>query len=185
MAKISQYIAITTLANGDLFDTSQDAGAGLYDTRSITYADLLTQLQSDIVFPPSITYYKHTVLINSIPSVLTQSASDKAVVGLDYTILADGDYVFYATCNLDVGGQDIKPVSIVLYNEPLSTGINAVEEDSRSQEYAKKNEFQTCQTTFKIDSLLTGDIISVYLNNNNETSIDAVSVGRLMVQSWI
>ena len=60
MTKISQYTAITTLANGDLFDTSKDVGAGLYDTRSIAYADLLAQLQSDIVFPPSITYLKQS-----------------------------------------------------------------------------------------------------------------------------
>lgn len=184
MTKISAYPTISTLVSGDLFDTSQDTGGGTYVTKSIDYADLLAQIQSDIVFPSTLTYYKHTVLINSIPSVLLTSSLDQKVIGLEYTILADGDYVFYASCNIDISNDDVKPMSIVLWNEPLSTGINAVEENSRSQEFAKKDEFQTCQTTFKLDSLSTGDIISVYLNNNNEADIDAVSVGRLMVQSW-
>lgn len=184
MAKISQYTAITTLANGDLFDISQYAGGGLYDTRSIRYQDLLAQLQSDIVFPPSLTYFKTELIINSIPSSLPSSVFDQAVTGLSYTIPASGDYVFYASCNIEISNSDIKPMSIVLWNEPISTGINAVEGNSRSQEYSKKNEFQTCQTTFAIDHLHTGDIISVYLNNNNEADIDAVSVGRLMIQSW-
>jgi len=184
MTKISQYTAITTLASGDLLDISQDTGGSTYATKKIDYADLLAQLQSDIVFPSTLTYYKHTVLINSIPSVLSASLLDQKVVGLEYTILADGDYLFYASCNMDISNDDVKPISIVLWNEPLSTGINAVEENSRSQEFAKKDEFQTCQTTFKLNSLSTGDIISVYLNNNNEADIDAVSVGRLLIQSW-
>jgi len=185
MAKISQYTTTSSLTDDDLLDVSVTADAGVtFDTRSISYQDLLAQIQSDIVFPPSITYFKTELLINSIPSSLSASSSDQAVTGLSYTIPADGDYVFYATCNIDISNSDIKPMSIVLWNEPLSTGINAVEENSRSQEYSKKNEFQTCQTTFAIESLSTGDIISVYLNNNNEADIDAVSVGRLMIQSW-
>ena len=37
MTKISQYTPITTLANGDLLDVSQDTGAGTYSTKSISY----------------------------------------------------------------------------------------------------------------------------------------------------
>ena len=48
MTKISQYTPITTLANGDLLDVSQDTGAGTYSTKSISYSDLLTQLTAAI-----------------------------------------------------------------------------------------------------------------------------------------
>jgi hypothetical protein len=51
--KISTYTAITTLANGDKMDWSKDMGAGVYATRSITYANLLIELQTDLTFPAS------------------------------------------------------------------------------------------------------------------------------------
>lgn len=49
--KISTYTAITTLANGDKMDWSKDMGAGVYATRSITYANLLAELNADLTFP--------------------------------------------------------------------------------------------------------------------------------------
>lgn len=51
--KISTYTAITTLANGDLLDISKDMGASTYATRKITYANLLTELNTDLTFPVS------------------------------------------------------------------------------------------------------------------------------------
>jgi hypothetical protein len=45
--KISQYTATTTLANADLFDVSIDLGAGLFGTRKITYANLLSEIAAD------------------------------------------------------------------------------------------------------------------------------------------
>lgn len=44
MTKISAYTPITTLANGDLFDTSQDTGGSTYATKSIDWSDILIQL---------------------------------------------------------------------------------------------------------------------------------------------
>lgn len=163
-------------------DISQDAGGGNYDTRSISYADLLAQIQNDIVFPNN--YLRAELLINSIPSTLPASLSDQFVTGLEYTITQDGDYVIYATCNAEIDNADIKPLSIVLYHEPLSTGTPVVLSNSRSQEYSKKNEFQSVQTTYAKQSLLIGDKIAVYLNNNNEADILAVSVGRLLIQKF-
>lgn len=179
MTKISQYTAITTLASGDLLDISQDTGGSTYATKKIDYADLLAQIQADIVFPSN-NYFRAELLINSIPSTLTQSPDDKAVTGLSYTIPVgeDGDFVFYASCNIDISNSDIKPMSIVLYKN------GSVEQNSRSQEYSKKNEFQTCQTTYAIQSLVAGDTVSVYLNNNDEADIDAVDVGRLLIQKF-
>jgi len=51
--KISTYTAITTLANGDLLDISKDMGASTYATRKITYANLLTELNTDLTLPAS------------------------------------------------------------------------------------------------------------------------------------
>ncbi len=50
MTKISQYTAMTTLQSGDLMDISEDLG-GSYGSRSITYANLLTNLNSDLAIP--------------------------------------------------------------------------------------------------------------------------------------
>ena len=50
MTKISQYTTMTTLASGDLLDISEDLG-GSYGSRSITYSDLLTNLNSGLTIP--------------------------------------------------------------------------------------------------------------------------------------
>ena len=51
MTKISDYTALTgDLANGDLFDLSEDAGAGAYNSRSVSYLQLKTNLSSDLTF---------------------------------------------------------------------------------------------------------------------------------------
>ena len=46
--KISQYTATTSLASGDLLETSKDLGAGLYGSRKFTYATLITEVASDL-----------------------------------------------------------------------------------------------------------------------------------------
>lgn len=46
--KISTYTAMTTLASGDLTDFSKDMGAGVYVTRSITWANVLLELAADL-----------------------------------------------------------------------------------------------------------------------------------------
>ena len=50
MTKISQYTAMTTLQSGDLMNISEDLG-GSYGSRSITYTNLLTNLNSDLAIP--------------------------------------------------------------------------------------------------------------------------------------
>ena len=47
MTKISQYTSMTTLQSGDLMDISEDLG-GSYGSRSLTYANLLTNLNTDL-----------------------------------------------------------------------------------------------------------------------------------------
>jgi len=49
MVKISQYVTISTLADEDLFDTSQyDAIAVDYETRSITWEDIVSQMDAQV-----------------------------------------------------------------------------------------------------------------------------------------
>ena len=49
MVKISDYTAITTLESADLFDLSEyDSTALTYETRSISYANLLANIQTGI-----------------------------------------------------------------------------------------------------------------------------------------
>jgi hypothetical protein len=76
MTKISQYTAITTLANGDLMDVSQDAGAGLYQTKSISYQDLLAQLTSAISGNSLFGLYAQT-----IQSTPINTAPEQSIIG--------------------------------------------------------------------------------------------------------
>lgn len=176
MTKISQYTAITTLANGDLMDISQDVGAGLYQSKKITYADFLTSVQNDIVIPSN--YFKAEVTIaTGVGGAISGSASDQQVNTLSYTITQDGDYVFYAMVSVDIAGTDAKPFSIMLYKNGVK------ENDSVTQDFAKKNESQSVQLTFPIDSLVIGDVIQVYINNDN-VDVDSLVLGRIVAQSW-
>jgi hypothetical protein len=59
--KISEYDVITTLASGDKIDISKDAGASVYLTRAITYANFLAEIQADI----TITYLKITPMTSA------------------------------------------------------------------------------------------------------------------------
>ena len=51
MTKISQYTTMTTLQSGDLMDISEDTGGSTYASRSLTYTNLLTNLNSDLSMP--------------------------------------------------------------------------------------------------------------------------------------
>ena len=78
MTKISQYTAITTLANGDLLDVSQDTGAATYATKSISYADLLTQLQAAITSNATLYgLYAQTV----VSATVTNTTTETSIVG--------------------------------------------------------------------------------------------------------
>jgi hypothetical protein len=176
MTKISQYTAITSMATGDLMDVSEDVGGGLYQSKKITYADFLTSVQNDITFPSN--YFKAEVTIaTGVGGAISGSASDQAVNTLSYTITQDGDYVFYAMVSVDIAGSDAKPFSIMLYKNGVK------ENDSVTQDFAKKNEGQSVQLTFPIDSLVIGDVIQVYINNDN-VDVDSLVLGRIVAQSW-
>ena len=45
---ISDLTAVSNVASGDLFEFSQDQGAGVYTSKSITYANLLAKIQTDL-----------------------------------------------------------------------------------------------------------------------------------------
>ena len=172
--KISQYTAITTLANGDLMDISQDTGAGSYATKSINYQNLLTQLTAAI---GGNSYFKAEVLITS--GSVSASASDVAVPGLTYTIPTgkDGDYVIYAVISVDIDNSDMKPMSLMIFKNGVK------ETNSVTMDFAKKNENQSVQLTFAMDSLVATDVIAIYVNNDEE-DINDIIVGRILAQSW-
>jgi len=170
--KISQYTAITTLANGDLLDVSQDTGAGSYATKSINYQNLLTQLTAAI---GSSNYFKAEVLITS--GSIGASASDQAVPSLTYTITDAGNYVIYAVLSVDIAGSDMKPFSLMIFKNGVK------ETNSVTMDFAKKNENQSVQLTFAMDGLVATDVIAIYVNNDN-TAINTIIHGRLLMQSW-
>jgi len=124
------------------------------------------------------TYFKAKVLITSAGSV-SGSASDQAVPGLTYTIPAGkgGDYVVYAMISVDIAGSDMKPMSLMVFKNGVKEAY------SETMDYAKKNENQSLQLTYAIDGLVATDVIAIYVNNDN-TNIDDILHGRLLMQSW-
>jgi 2-methylaconitate cis-trans-isomerase PrpF len=76
--KISQYTPITTLANGDLLDVSQDTGSGTFGTKSISYANLLTQLTTAISSNATLYgLYAQTV----VSATVTNTTTETSIVG--------------------------------------------------------------------------------------------------------
>jgi hypothetical protein len=122
-------------------------------------------------------YFKGEVLINS--GTVSASTLDQAVPGLTYTIPSekDGDYVFYAVISVDIGGSDMKPMSIMLFKN------GAKESNSVTVDFAKRNENQSVQLTYAFDGLVATDEISVYVNNDNE-DINAIIIGRILAQKF-
>ena len=122
-------------------------------------------------------YKKAEVLINT--GSISASSSDQPVPGLTYTILSGkgGDYVVYAMISVDIGGSDMKPFSIMLFKNGVK------ETNSVTMDFAKKNENQSIQLTFAMDGLVATDVIAVYINNDDE-DVDAIIVGRMLLQSW-
>ena len=89
MTKISQYTPITTLANGDLLDVSQDTGAGTYSTKSISYSDLLTQLTAAISGDATLFgLYAQTVQSATVTNTTTETSVIGTGVG-SLTVPAD------------------------------------------------------------------------------------------------
>lgn len=122
-------------------------------------------------------YFKAEVLINS--GSVAASVSDEPVPGLTYTIPAgkDGNYVFYSVISVDIGGTDMKPMSIMLFKNGVK------ETDSVTMDFAKKNENQSIQLTYAMDGLVATDVIAVYVNNDNE-DINTIIVGRILAQKF-
>ena len=89
MTKISQYTPITTLANGDLIDVSQDTGAATYATKSINYADLLAQLTTAIGGDATLYgLYAQTVVSATVTNTTTETSIVGSGVG-SLTVPAD------------------------------------------------------------------------------------------------
>lgn len=122
-------------------------------------------------------YFKDEVLITS--GSITGSASDQAVPSLNYTIPAGkaGNYVVYAVLSVDIDNSDMKPLSIMLYKNTVK------ETNSVTMDFAKKNENQSVQLTFAMDGLLVGDLIEVFVNNDNE-DINTIITGRILMQKF-
>ena len=79
--KISQATPITTLANGDLLDVSQDIGGGAYATKSISYQNLIAQLNSVIADNRLFGLYAQTVQSPTVTNTTTETTIGGAGVG--------------------------------------------------------------------------------------------------------
>jgi len=79
--KISQATPITTLANGDLLDVSQDIGGGAYATKSISYQNLIAQLNSVIADNRLFGLYAQTVQSATVTNTTTETTVVGAGVG--------------------------------------------------------------------------------------------------------
>ena len=91
MTKISNYTALTgTLSNGDLFDVSVDGGGGSYNSRSLSYLQLKTNLSTDLTFSDTIYTADGTLDSNRIisGSVSNFNLSFSAIGALSYAVTA-------------------------------------------------------------------------------------------------
>ena len=75
MTKISQYTTMTTLQSGDLLDISEDLGAGAYGSRSLTYTNLLTNLNNDLTGMLSLGAANQVPYVNAGATDLAYSAN--------------------------------------------------------------------------------------------------------------
>ena len=130
---------------------------------------------TDVIYTSSGAYTKAEVLITS--GSVSASTSDQAVPSLTYTIPANGNYVIFAMISVDIGGSDMKPMSIMLFKNGVK------ETNSVTMDFAKKNENQSIQLTYAMDGLSASDVIAVYVNNDNE-DINTIIVGRMLIQKW-
>jgi len=124
---------------------------------------------------PTLSYFKDTVSISG--GSISASASDQAVPTLTYTITQDGNYIVFAMVSVDIAGSDAKPFSIMLFKNGVK------ETNSLTMDFAKKNENQSIQLTYPMDSLVIGDTIAVYINNDN-VQVTSLIIGRMLIQSW-
>ena len=122
-------------------------------------------------------YYKAEVLITS--GSVSASASDQAVPGLTWTVPSgkNGDYVIYAVISVDIGGSDMKPMSIMIFKNGVK------ETNSVTMDFAKKNENQSLQLTYALDGLVATDVVAIYVNNDNE-DINTIIMGRILAQKF-
>lgn len=96
------------------------------------------------------------------------------VPGLTYTITVDGDYVLYSIIN----GQCDQNEEIELYFAKNGT----TDLDSVCIDRWSKNREQSVQSTYALDGLVVGDVITVQLNTNND-DVDLEN-RRLLLQTW-
>lgn len=96
------------------------------------------------------------------------------VPGLTYTITVDGDYVLYSIIN---GKCDQNEEIELYFSKNGTTDLDSVCIDR----WAKKRE-QSIQSTYALDGLVVGDVITVQLNTNND-DVDLEN-RRLLLQTW-
>jgi len=96
------------------------------------------------------------------------------VPGLTYTITVDGDYVLYSIIN---GECDNNEEMELYFAKNGTTDI-----DSLAQDRWQKKNVQSVQSTYALDGLVVGDVITVQLNTNND-DVDLQN-RRLLLQTW-
>ena len=128
-------------------------------------------------------YFKADVLITS--GTVNSSNNDEPVSGLTYTITTNGDYVIYAMISVDIANDDMKPMALIVYKNPSAgpSPYTGKEAYSETMDFAKKKENQSLQLTYAMDGLVKGDVISIFVNNDN-VDIDTIHHGRMLIQSW-
>lgn len=173
VARISQLTAkgsnldATDLIAVSVVDGTSPTG---YTTYHITGQEIINAVTGGA-------YFKDEVIITS--GSVGASASDQAVPSLTYTIPSgkDGDYVIYAMISVDIGGTDMKPMSIMIFKNGVK------ETNSVTMDFAKKNENQSVQLTYSLDGLVSGDDIDIYVNNDN-VAINTIILGRMLIQRF-
>tara|TARA_R110002167_G_C12675868_1_gene651090 strand:+ start:891 stop:1949 length:1059 start_codon:yes stop_codon:yes gene_type:complete len=122
----------------------------------------------------SISYFKAEV-ISTTSSNNFNSNTPTNVPDLSFTITQDGDYVFYSVvnCNNDQNEE------LDMYFAKNGT----TETDSLTIDRQQKNSDQSVQSTYPIDGLVIGDVITVQFNTRGD-NVDLLT-RRMLIQSWL
>jgi len=127
------------------------------------------------VFPaPVDNYFKAEVVVTTVSNNFN-SNTPTDVPGMTYTIIKDGDYIFYGLVNCN---NDENEELDMYFAKGGTTDVNSIVTDRQ-----QKNNDQSIQGTYPIDGLVVGDVITVQFNTRGD-NVD-LQTRRMLVQSWV
>jgi hypothetical protein len=120
-----------------------------------------------------LSYFKTQVLSN-VTSPNFSSNTPVDIPDLSFTITQDGDYVLYGIVNHEINPDSVCSLFFA------KNGVTITDSEASSRQ--KKNNVENVQTTYLETGLVIGDVITVRMDTENDTT--DLGVRRFLLQSW-